>query len=472
MDYADQQKFLTGSRIWGTLVALAIIALAVACRETSAMPARLAFDLVTIALAIFVYYTPDYLHLTTHPERRGRWAIKVRWRIIGAVLVLGLITASSSRGRITVLVAVAWLLAFNATGRIIPGSLRVLWLWTGDFLLLCGIYALTPFDFSLGALLLTSAAHLAIVALDQFSISGLGLVVAPGFALIAFSAWQRLNSISESLLCAGLLLLSVAATIWLVHRAEDQNDKNIAAAIAELKAFTGYPNQKIKQLWATSNQQLARNFESAAIDPGDRERLAEWYRQNSELYLFAISGYNLEYKRIRSNLNVLKPGVGACLDYGAGNGEIVLAVAQRGQPASYYDVQGETMRFARWRAAQRKLPVEFFVSKQELLAGNKRYDTIFSLDVLEHLPDLPGELNFLASLLNPGGRLVFDVPAGATKSHPMHLDHNLDVVAHLKAKGLKDERSLWQKLPFRKEEKYIFSSELEESPDRSDPVVR
>lgn len=38
----------------------------------------------------------------------------------------------------------------------------------------------------------------------------------------------------------------------------------------------------------------------------------------------------------------------------------------------------------------------------------------------------------------------------------MHLNHNLDVCAHALAKGLKDDRTLMQKLPFRKEEKYFF----------------
>lgn len=85
-----------------------------------------------------------------------------------------------------------------------------------------------------------------------------------------------------------------------------------------------------------------------------------------------------------------------------------------------------------------------------------RLDTVFSFDVLEHLPDLPGELNFLASLLSPGGLLVFDVPAGSTKAHPMHLNHDLDIRAHLAAKGLRPERTVLQKLSFRKEEKYFF----------------
>ncbi|HEY6968121.1 MAG TPA: methyltransferase domain-containing protein [Candidatus Angelobacter sp.] len=459
MDYRDQQHFLNGSRIWGTLVASAVVALAIVCREASSMPVRFSvvFDLVTIALAIFVYYTPDYLHLTTNPARRARWVIKVRWRIIAAVLIMGLVTASNNHSRIIVLILAAWLLAFNAIAKFVRQSHVPLWLWVGDFVS-CTVLLLGPFNIALGALLLSAAAHLAIVASDRLLIFAAGMTGTWSLLLVAFAARLRQIDRGESLLYAGLLLLTVGATIWLVRRAESQNDKNIASAVRELEEFTGYSEEKIKELWATSNQQLAKNFDSASIDPGDSGRLAEWYRQNSELYLFAISGYNLEYKRIRSNLNVLKLGSGGCLDYGAGNGEIVLALAQTGHPAAYFDVQGETMRFARWRAARRRLPVEFFVSKQELLAarGSKGYDTIFSLDVLEHLPDLPGELNFLSSLLNPGGRIVFDVPAGATKSHPMHLNHNLDVVAHLKAKGLKDERSLWQRLPFRKEEKYIF----------------
>jgi hypothetical protein len=38
----------------------------------------------------------------------------------------------------------------------------------------------------------------------------------------------------------------------------------------------------------------------------------------------------------------------------------------------------------------------------------------------------------------------------------MHLNHDLDVVSYMCARGMKDERTLWQRLPFRKEEKYFF----------------
>jgi 2-polyprenyl-3-methyl-5-hydroxy-6-metoxy-1,4-benzoquinol methylase len=186
--------------------------------------------------------------------------------------------------------------------------------------------------------------------------------------------------------------------------------------------------------------------------------MTAWYRENSELYMFAISGYNLEYKRIRDSIKMLRLGRGACLDYGAGNGEIILELARRGHPAIYFDVDGTSMRFARHRAERQKLAVEFFHSKDDLAASAKRQglDTIFSFDVLEHLPDLPGELKFLASLLNPGGRMAFDVPAGSTKAHPMHLNHHLDVHAYMESIGMTEERGLMQAIPFRKQEKFVF----------------
>ncbi len=54
--------------------------------------------------------------------------------------------------------------------------------------------------------------------------------------------------------------------------------------------------------------------------------------------------------------------------------------------------------------------------------------------------------------------MVFDVPAGSTKAHPMHLNHNLNVLAWLREKGLQDRRGLLLRLPFRKEEKYVFEA--------------
>jgi 2-polyprenyl-3-methyl-5-hydroxy-6-metoxy-1,4-benzoquinol methylase len=277
--------------------------------------------------------------------------------------------------------------------------------------------------------------------------------------LIHFAATQRSAKLNFPALAACLLFISALATAWLVHRAQAHNAHNVSAAMSELMNFTGYSADRVRHLWSTSNQELAKNWQAAGIPDNDRERLAQWYRENSELYLFAIDAYNLEYKRILSNLRMLKFAAGSCLDYGAGNGELILEAARRGHAATYYDVEGKTLQFARQRALQRGLSVEFLHSKRDLApaaAPRRTFDTIFSFDVLEHLPDLPGELDFLSSLLNPGGLLVFDVPAGSTKSHPMHLNHNLDVRAYLASKGLEEKRAPLQRLPFIKQEKFVF----------------
>jgi 2-polyprenyl-3-methyl-5-hydroxy-6-metoxy-1,4-benzoquinol methylase/heme/copper-type cytochrome/quinol oxidase subunit 4 len=461
MDYGKQQQFLRGSRLSGLLVVAALLLVATLAFRLSAdesAPMLAMSAMAVLALAVSIYYVPDYLHLTVNPEKRKRWIIKIRWRIVVAVLVLGCLAVSTMNQRAMIAVAAVWIAAINLLAKHVPD--RYLWIYflAGD------LAALAPLLFSpaaslwMGAVLLAAALHLAIV------ISGENIPVRAGFALavagaVFFTAMHRHGSgVQQEAVFACLLLFSAAGTLLLVWRAESHNAENIECAMRELVSFKGYTEDKIRHLWAVSNQELARNWKQANLRESDKEGMAEWYRQNSELYLFAISGYNLDYKRIRSTFHVIALARGACLDYGAGNGEVLLELARRGHRVGYYDVEGETMRFAKHRASQHNLPLQFFHSKSELAAAAAKegFDTVFSLDVLEHIPDLSGELQYLASLLNAGGLFVFDVPAGATKAHPMHLNHNVDVVELLRGKGLTDERTLWQKLPFRKEEKYFF----------------
>jgi 2-polyprenyl-3-methyl-5-hydroxy-6-metoxy-1,4-benzoquinol methylase len=438
--YAEQQKFLMHSRIWGAAAAVLVLALAAACLGT--FPARsplqaIEFGLTALALAISIYYTPDYLHLTVDAKKRQGWEIKIRWRVIGAALVLALLSVRGVGGILALLAAVAWLAAANLlAGKLLAGYCSF-YFWITDFVLL---------------------AYLSLVISERDPFPWTGGVLASGCLLLE-ALWVRGRAGTRFfLLAAGLLLVSALATAFLVWRARRRNASNVRSAMRELEQFTGLAPEDVRRLWSVSNQELAKNWKLAGLDEADPARLAEWYRENSQLYMFAISAYNLEFKRIRSNLKVLRFARGATLDYGAGNGEIVLELARRGHRVAYYDVAGMTMKFARERAAQQRLEVEFCHAKESLAAsaGKHGFDTVFSFDVLEHLPDLPGELRFLSSLLNPGGLFLFDVPAGSTKAHPMHLNHHVDVGAHMRTLGLKQERSFLQRLSFRKEEKFFF----------------
>ena len=198
---------------------------------------------------------------------------------------------------------------------------------------------------------LAAAAHVAIVRRQDRHLLWAAITLISGMVVVSFAT----GPLGRSAFLSGFLLLLIATfgTAWLVHRARQQNAKNIAAATSELIAFTTYPADRIQELWATSNQQLAANWQQASPAEDNAEQMAEWYRQNSELYLFAISAYNLEYKHIKSNLAMMRYGSGKCLDYGAGNGELILEMARRGHPAVYYDVEGTSMRFAQSRAQSR-----------------------------------------------------------------------------------------------------------------------
>ncbi|MGE5324981.1 MAG: class I SAM-dependent methyltransferase [Actinomycetota bacterium] len=462
MNYREQQAYLRSSRVRGLVSVAVLIVIAAACVFGGGLmhPASLAvFALVTLALAGSIYYTPDYLHLTVVPDKPARWQVKIRWRIVAAVLILGLVPATTASGRLLVLGAAMWLGVANLTLKKLAPPRYLVWLlWASDLALLAVLLLSGSISLLWGSLLLAAAVHLAMITGQRITLPSTAIPGTAFFVIIA--AGVSGYPLQVTLLCIALVAIVAILTAWSLSRAEEQNAANIAASMSELVEFTGYPPERIRQLWATSNQQLAKNWEEAAIPPDDRDRMAEWYRQNSELYLFAISAYNLEYKRIKSNLKVIRFARGSCLDYGAGNGEILLELARRGHPVMYFDVEGVTMRFAQKRAQQHGLAMEIARSKAELKAAAQKrgFDTIFSFDVLEHLPDLPGELAFLSSLLAPNGVFVFDVPAGSTKAHPMHLNHSLNVLDFLRAKGLKDRRSFSLRMPFRKEEKYVFEA--------------
>jgi SAM-dependent methyltransferase len=476
MNYRDQENFLRGSRIWGAAVCMAFLGSAAVARIAAGgawHPAQtVVFILVAIAVTVLMYYTPDYLHLSVTPEKKHRWEINIRWRIIGAVLVLGMLLTSSNGSRLFTLFAFCWLLAWNWMARkAIPARFLAACFWITDlFLLFLALIRADSGSAVIILLLLAASAHFAIVRREEQHLRWAGITLLSGLVVVSFATAPFGRGAFTS--GAALLLIAVAGTTWLVHRAREQNARNIQAAMQELIEFTGYPADRIQGLWATSNQQLAANWQLARPAEDNPEQMAEWYRQNSELYLFAISAYNLEYKRIRSNMKVLRLAKGATLDYGAGNGEILLELARRGHRAAYYDVEGVTMRFARHRASRQNLSIDFFHTKDALAhaARGRGFDTVFSFDVLEHLPDLSGELTFLSSLLSPGGLFVFDVPAGSTRAHPMHLNHNLNVLAYMRGKGLLDERNLMLRLPLRKEEKFVFRAPLPGS--HPDPVSR
>src|SRR6478752_3393564 len=141
MNYRDQEEFLQGSRIWGGAVCFGFLMLAGMVRLTFNGRWRtietVAFLLASIAAAVLMYYTPDYLHLSVTPEKKRRWEINLRWRLAAAALLLGVLLAPANSGRVFAICAGLALAGANwiALKKIPPRNLAA-YFWITDLVLL------------------------------------------------------------------------------------------------------------------------------------------------------------------------------------------------------------------------------------------------------------------------------------------------------------------------------------------------
>src|SRR5690242_7032012 len=230
MDYTEQRKFLRSSRIWGAAMVLLLFAAVAACIQIGKIssPKLLAlYAAITSALAVFIYYTPDYLHLTVDPAKRSRWAVKIRWRIIAAVLIIAALVAWRTRDKLWVTAAaIVWLVALNLFGRKVSRRFVAPYFWLGETVLLAALILFLRLDLLLATLLLAAAAHLAITTADRAALHWVSLVSGVGLLLVLFAAWRQNVDTTFAAALALLLLVASLATAYLVHRADVRNAEN------------------------------------------------------------------------------------------------------------------------------------------------------------------------------------------------------------------------------------------------------
>ncbi len=114
----------------------------------------------------------------------------------------------------------------------------------------------------------------------------------------------------------------------------------------------------------------------------------------------------LQRKRIDRALPFLR---GRILDFGCGNGA-VLERLEPAQRASYlgYDPDPSVISIAR-----RRFPSASFTARAGDLEG-RRFDSVASLAVIEHVPSVAGYLETLQSMLAEGGVAVLTSPRRST----------------------------------------------------------
>jgi 2-polyprenyl-6-hydroxyphenyl methylase/3-demethylubiquinone-9 3-methyltransferase len=147
------------------------------------------------------------------------------------------------------------------------------------------------------------------------------------------------------------------------------------------------------------------NVDTGEIAHFDR-LAATWWDPKGEMGpLHAINAPRVRFiEQVSGGLKGLR-----AVDVGCGGGILTEALAAKGANALGIDLAEEALAVARRHAAQSKLAIEYRVIAAEALAAELpgAFDLVTCLEMLEHVPDPESVVRACATLVRPGGTVVF-----------------------------------------------------------------
>ena len=154
----------------------------------------------------------------------------------------------------------------------------------------------------------------------------------------------------------------------------------------------------------------------ASIDEAEIARFAAlaekwWQPEGPFRALHAINVPRLTYIRDHlcrmhaRDISEIKPLTGLqLLDIGCGGGLIAEPLARLGAEVTAIDAGEDAVAAARLHAEQSRLTIDYRqISAEQLVHEENRFDAVLTLEVVEHVADLPSFLEASAELIRPGG---------------------------------------------------------------------
>jgi len=144
----------------------------------------------------------------------------------------------------------------------------------------------------------------------------------------------------------------------------------------------------------------------------DASHLESWRDARTVSYLFSHTYRQaLQPLHVHRYARFLRRG-SRVAEYGCGTAPILFALARRYRHLDLAlvgaDIPHLLFHFARWRFRDDRFVTMVSVNPSDDAALPGRYDTIFCLEVLEHLPRPLPVLRHFVDVLDPGGLLIFD----------------------------------------------------------------
>jgi 2-polyprenyl-6-hydroxyphenyl methylase/3-demethylubiquinone-9 3-methyltransferase len=105
------------------------------------------------------------------------------------------------------------------------------------------------------------------------------------------------------------------------------------------------------------------------------------------------------------------------LDVGCGAGLLAEPLARLGASVTGVDAAPENIAAARIHAAEMGLEISYRDGEAaQLAAEERRFDLVTSMEVIEHVTDVPAFLSTLAALVKPDGLVILSTPNRTQKS--------------------------------------------------------
>lgn len=194
--------------------------------------------------------------------------------------------------------------------------------------------------------------------------------------------------------------------------------------LAELREFLG--DEMLKG--ADSSWKLAEEWNR--LRPSTQEEVLHFY-ENTPWYLYNLLIWHASGQRPRYAASgiALLPELGyrTICDFGCGVGTDGLLFAEQGYEVFFVDVNVHLLKFVDFRLQKRGLHA-WVGTPDELLNTAQAWDVVWSMDVIEHLPD---PVATLRPLLERGQAFIYDTehsgPSGGR--HPFHFDHSPQALA-------------------------------------------
>lgn len=181
------------------------------------------------------------------------------------------------------------------------------------------------------------------------------------------------------------------------------------------------------------------------LNPQTEKEIKRYYKLDP-FSIFELVYFHSHPYQVKLRKKIIEMSVGEVLDYGGGIGDLALELTQKGLKVSYVDVESRNMEFAKALFKKYNQPIEVLdAEKEQDKIWRKNYDTIISLDVVEHLLHPESLLEKMAEHLARGGRLFITQLncAGGEANAPMHLRINFAGEKLLNSWGLKRDKYDW-----------------------------